>query len=88
MGLQKKEIIKNYLLDDRLSVDEKKERFEIAWDIYTYFDEIRKEIALSRVFLPLKKKVESVTPSSFVISNFDFGSIYYLVARKRKAVCK
>ena len=88
MELQEKEIIKNYLLDEKIPVEERKERFKIAWDIYTYFDEIRKEIALSRVFLPLKKKVESVTPSSFVISNFDFGSIYYLVARKRKAVCK
>jgi hypothetical protein len=76
MELQEKEIIKNYLLDEKIPVEERKERFKIAWDIYTYFDEIRKEIALSRVFLPLKKKVESIMPSSFVVSNFDFGSIY------------
>ncbi len=78
MNLDKKEIIKNYILDKEVSPKERKERFQIAWDIHAYFDEIRKEITLNKVFRPLKKKIENenILPPSFEISYFDFGSIY------------
>ena len=41
MELQKKEIIKNYLLDEKIPVEERKERFEIAWDVW---EKIKKQL--------------------------------------------
>jgi len=57
MSLQKKEIIKNYLLDEKLSVDEKLERLEIAWDIWEYLEEIKsdlKQIVLEKLDRKIK----------------------------------
>jgi len=75
---QKKEIIKNYLLDEEVSLEERKRRFEIAWDIRHYFGKILEEFALEKVLLPLKEKLEKEgsLPPSFEVSYFDFGSIY------------
>ena len=41
MREEKKEIIKNYLLNEKISEEERKERFEIAWDIWEHFDNIK-----------------------------------------------
>ena len=43
MRKEKKELIKNYLLDEKISEEERKERFEIAWDIWEKLPEIAKE---------------------------------------------
>jgi hypothetical protein len=40
MTKEKKELIKNYLLDEKISEEERKERFEIAWDIWENFQSI------------------------------------------------
>ena len=44
MELQKKEIIKNYLLDESLPVDERMERFKIAWDVWENFENIKEDM--------------------------------------------
>ena len=41
MTQEKKEMIKGYLLDENISEEERKERFEIAWDICENFEEIK-----------------------------------------------
>jgi len=54
MMKEKKELIKNYLLDEKISEEERKERFEIAWDIWENFDSIRIE-KQREIFLKLQK---------------------------------
>jgi len=47
MRKEKKELIKNYLLDEKISEEERKERFEIAWNIWEKLPEIAKEEVIS-----------------------------------------
>jgi DNA-binding transcriptional regulator GbsR (MarR family) len=74
--MDKKEIIKNYLLESR-NVEIK---FEIAWDIKENLDKILAEICLEKVILPLKENVKEFLSKEnfrdFIVSYFDFGSFY------------
>ncbi len=42
--MEKKELIKSYLLEEGVSEEERKRRFEIAWDIWQNFDDILFEL--------------------------------------------
>ena len=75
MNFQRKEVIKNYILDERLTPEERGERFEVAWDIWNYFDDILRELALNNFIQPLKRKLEEVLPSSFEVSKFYVRNI-------------
>jgi len=57
MEFHKREIIKNYLLDESLSVDERKERFGIAWDIWENLEKIRKEMR-KKVLVTLVNRIK------------------------------
>jgi hypothetical protein len=84
MNTQKKETIKNYILDEKLAPEERLERFEVAWDIWDYFDDVLEELALNNFIQPLKKKLEEVLPSSFKVSKFNFGNSYIYKKRKKR----
>ena len=58
MELQKKEIIKNYLLDENLPIEERKERFEIAWDVWENVEEIKKEMR-REILIALVDKIKN-----------------------------
>jgi len=57
MREEKKELIKNYLLDEKISEEERKERFEIAWDIEENFERIKFELR-QKLIKELKQKIE------------------------------
>ena len=57
MRKEKKEVIKNYLLDEKISEEERKERFEIAWDIGENFKDIKFELK-QKFIKELKQKIE------------------------------
>ena len=57
MRKEKKELIKNYLLDEKISEEERKERFEIAWDIEENFERIKFELR-QKLIKELKQKIE------------------------------
>lgn len=74
MNDSKKEIIKRFLLEG--SGDIKKERFEIAWDIWENFKEIRKGLSRDLIFKALKRRVEEFIEEPYTVTNMDWGSIY------------
>jgi len=77
---EKKELIKNYLLDEKISEEERKERFEIAWDIWENFDSIRIE-KQREIFLKLQKVLlEELQSTPYEITSIDWGAIY--IAKK------
>jgi len=82
MGLQKTEIIKNYLLDERLPVEERKERFEIAWDIWENAEEIKKEMR-REVLIALVDKIKS----SREFSEYEVKDYGLLEGRKFGTLC-
>jgi len=57
MKEEKKEMIKKYLLDEKISENERKERFEIAWDIWENFEEIKFELR-QKLIKELKQKIK------------------------------
>jgi len=73
----KKELIKKFLFDENLPKEEKRLRFEIAWDIWENFNAIKQEISLGNIFKPLKDRIiELINDSPYEITKFDWGSIY------------
>lgn len=73
--MDKKKIIEEYLFEG--TPEEKKQKFEIAWDIRENFDEIKKEIAINNVFKPLEKKIkENILEKPFIITRLDWNGIY------------
>jgi len=70
MTQEKKEMIKGYLLDENISEEERKERFEIAWDIWENFllicEDIKKEFFQEHV----RPKIEELFGDSFFIKDF------------------
>jgi hypothetical protein len=72
MELQKKEIIKNYLLDEKIPVEERKERFKIAWDLWENFESIKEDIRRELAV----KMVEQLNSDEFLrdyeIKDFGF----------------
>ncbi len=75
--MDKFEVIKNFLLDESVSLEIRKERFEIAWDIKENFDKIKAKFSLERVIKPLKEKLEQYL-DTYTVSRFDYGSIYII----------
>ncbi|RTZ59554.1 MAG: hypothetical protein DSZ31_03730 [Gammaproteobacteria bacterium] len=73
--MDKFEIIKNFLLDENISPEIRRERFEIAWDIKENFDKIKAKLSLEKVIKPLKEKFEQYL-NTYTVSRFDYGSIY------------
>jgi len=53
----KKELIKKFLLDEKLPEEEKRLRFEIAWDIWENFENIKIELKQDLI-RKLKEKIE------------------------------
>ncbi len=70
----KKELIKKFLLEG--SREEKKEKFEIAWDIWETFKDIRKDISKELIFKSLNRKIEELIEEPYRITHIDWGSIY------------
>ncbi|GAB6161668.1 hypothetical protein JCM12298_08270 [Desulfothermus naphthae] len=72
MREEKKEIIKNYLLNEKISEEERKERFEIAWDIWENFllicEDIKKEFFQNHIQPEIKK----LFGESFLIRDLIF----------------
>jgi len=58
MTQEEKEMIKGYLLDENISEEERKERFEIAWDICENFKEIKLSLK-QRMLDALMNKISS-----------------------------
>ena len=57
--MDKFEIIKNFLLDESVSPEIRRERFDIAWDIKNYLDEIKK-LLRRKVFESVVKKLRNI----------------------------
>jgi hypothetical protein len=57
--MDKFEVIKNFLLDESVSPEIRRERFEIAWDIKNHFDEITK-ILRQKVFETVLDKLKKI----------------------------
>ncbi len=81
MGLQKKEIIKNYLLDETLPIGERKERFGIAWDVWESFESIKEDIRKALAI----KIVEALRSDKFLRSNYEIKNFGF--ETKGKAGC-
>ena len=71
--LNKKELIKNFILNP--NPEERKLRFEIAWDIWENFQSILHEKSFE-VFKSLKEKVEEIISPPYIVTYIDFGSLY------------
>jgi len=70
MELQKKEIIKNYLLDENLPLEERKERFRIAWDVWESFERIKEDIRKALAI----KIVEEFYSNEFFRSDYEINN--------------
>jgi hypothetical protein len=72
MGINEKEIIKKYILGDGLSMKEKKERFEIAYDIYKNFDYIQENV-VKKVMESVVKKLKEEFESNESLSDYKIS---------------
>ena len=72
MREEKKELIKNYLLDEKISEEERKERFEIAWDIWENFPLICEEIKKEFFQKYVQPQIEKLFGTSYFIDGFNF----------------
>ena len=79
MMKEKKEIIKNYILDKKISEEERKERFEIAWDIWENFLLLCEDIKKEFVQKHIQPEIEKLFGESFFIRDLIFrDKICYL----------
>ena len=70
--MDKKKIIEEYLFDGNIE-----EKFELDWDIWENFEEIKKDRAKKHVFEPLANKIKNeLLKDPFQITMIDWGSIY------------
>jgi len=72
MELQKKEIIKHYLLDERVPLEERKERFQVAWDVWENLESIKEDMRRKLAV----KVLEQINSDKFFNENYeikDFG---------------
>jgi len=82
MKLQKKEIIKNYLLDEKVPLEERKERFQIAWDVWENLEEIKKEMR-KKVLTTLVNRIKE----SQEFSEYEVKDDGLLEGQKCKTLC-
>ena len=57
--MDKFEILKNFLLDESISPEIRRERFDIAWDIRNHLDEIKK-LLRHKVFESVVEKLRNI----------------------------
>ncbi|WP_457555791.1 hypothetical protein [Candidatus Pyrohabitans sp.] len=69
--MEKKELIKNYLLEKGVSEEERKRRYEIAWDIWENFSDILFELERDFINALYKKILNSDEFSRYEISDPD-----------------
>jgi len=67
MELEKKEIIKSYLLDKEVPLEERRKRFEIVWDIGKNFDRIMEDMRKELAY----KIVEQINTDEFIRGNYE-----------------
>ncbi|WP_032496246.1 hypothetical protein [Hydrogenivirga sp. 128-5-R1-1] len=73
--MDRKKIIEEYLFEG--TPEEKKEKFEIAWDVRESFDSIRSGQSKTKVFEPLASRIEKdLLEEPFKITYLDWGSVY------------
>jgi len=73
--MDKLEIIKKFLLDESISLEIRKERFEIAWDIKEYFDKVLEELAYRKFINPLIERLKPIL-GDFIITKIYSSAIY------------
>ncbi len=73
--MDKFEVIKNFLLDESVSPEIRRERFEIAWDIKENFDKVLKKLAYENFITPLIEKLKPVL-GDFTITQTYSSAIY------------
>ena len=73
--MDRKKIIEEYLFEG--THEDRKEKFEIAWDVWENFDSIRSGQSKTKVFEPLANRIEKdLLEEPFKITHFDWGSVY------------
>ena len=84
MKLEKKEIIKNYILDETISVNERKDRFEIAWDIHENFESIKEDMRrMLATKIASRINTDEFLSKNYEVINFGFeteGKVGYPIA--------
>ena len=73
MSMNAKEIIREFILDKEISERERKERFEIAWDIYHSFDDIAFQVKKELMGSLLEKMKTSEEFTEFLV--YDDGML-------------
>jgi len=73
--MDKFEIIKNFLLDENISPEIRRERFEIAWDIKENFDKVLEKLAYKNFINPLIEKLKPIL-GDFIITQTYSSAIY------------
>lgn len=71
-----KEVIKSYLFE---GADEtKREKFELSWDFWKNFEEIKREVSQENILEPLKKMIENlIKDGPYRITYIDWTNIYF-----------
>ena len=73
--IDRKKIIEEYLFEG--TPEEKKEKFEIAWDVRENFDEIKSELSINNVFKPLANRIrENILEEPFIVTQLNWCSLY------------
>lgn len=73
--MEKLEILENFLLEEEVSSEVKKERFEIAWDIWENFGEILKKLAYKKFINPLIERLKPIL-GNFIVTQVYDSAIY------------
>ncbi len=54
----------------------KKEKFELAWDIWETFEAIKSELSRENIFKPLEGRIRELIEEPYEITFVDWGSVY------------
>jgi len=73
--MDKFEIIKNFILDESVSLEIRKERFEIAWDIKEHFSKVLEKLSYEKFINPLIEKLKPIL-GDFIITQIYSSAIY------------